>query len=205
MYGINLIRHTVIPERHKRVIFSVISFSALAYALTALAVIFFSAANFRMIDAYAREIDRLEAELSVLYPGTPTEGELDVIVRRMRPDLDEIGKLVDRKVETTYIWEAIASAVPDSVWLTSVHLKVPEQETGGSKGRSRKLAGGIVAEGFAIPSGGTASGSIRRFAERLKSSDELKGYIADAKYSETGMKTISGKDVIGFEVTCPFK
>ena len=53
MYDVNLIRKRIVPEKQKKVIFSVISFSALVYVLTFLGVVCFSFVNFKIIDVYA--------------------------------------------------------------------------------------------------------------------------------------------------------
>ncbi len=204
MYDINLIRKKVVPQRQKHVMFSVISLSALAYILTFLAIVFFSTANFRMIDAYGSEVERLQEELSVLYPGTPTQDELSAIIRRIKPDLDEIGRLIDRKTQTTYLWEGIATALPDSVWLTAIHLRIPEGGAG-KKERSRSRGGaGLIIEGMVISSRGGGSGLIRRFAERLEVAEELRDFVSGAKYVETGKQDVGDIDVVGFEITCPF-
>ena len=203
MYGINLIRQRIVPERRKHIVFSVISFSVLAYVLTALGVVIFSAANFRVIDAYATEIEKLEQGLAAIYPGTPSQGELEVIVQRMRPDIEEIGKLVDTRTQTTYIWEGIGPALPDSVWLTRVLVKT-QSLPNGRKGRPKNMAGGLVFEGVALYDDGGGSNLIRRFAESLEQAEALAGQISKAKYVETGKRTIGRTEVIGFEITCPF-
>lgn len=203
MYGINLIRQRLVPARQKHVVFSVISFSVLAYILTALGVVIFSAANFRVIDAYATEIEKLEDGLAAIYPGTPSQSELEAIVQRMRPDLDEIGTLVDKRIGTTYIWEGIAASVPDSIWLTRVMIKT-QALPNGKKGRAKVLPGGLVFEGVAMYDDGGGSNLIRRFAENLEQAEFLSGRISKAKYVETGKRTINRTEVIGFEITCPF-
>jgi hypothetical protein len=213
VYDINLIRQRIVPERQRHVVFSVISFSALTYTLTILAIVFFSAANFRMIDAYANEIDKLEGDLSVLYPGTPTEEELATIIRRMTPDLNEISGLVERRQEVTYLWEGIVAAVPDSVWLTGVHLvtSAPSEKSDKTtkddgKERGKATAGSIVIEGVAI-AGKARGGSdrIRDFSKALESSQELKGRTSDAKFVEKERRRMGSVDVIGFEITCALK
>jgi hypothetical protein len=203
MYGINLIRQRIVPEHRKHLVFSVISLSVLAYILTALGVVIFSAANFRVIDAYANEIEKLELGLATIYPGTPSQDELETIVHRVRPDLDEIGKLVDKRTGTTYIWEGITAAVPDSVWLTRILIKT-QALPNGKKGRPKNMAGGLVFEGVAIYDDGGGSNLIRRFAENLEHLEVLAGKISGSKYVETGKRTVGRTEVIGFEITCPF-
>lgn len=203
MYGINLIRQRIVPERRKHLVFSVISFSVLAYILTALGVVIFSAANFRVIDAYASEIEKLEHGLATIYPGSPNQDELEVIVSRMRPDLEEIGRLVDKRKNTTHIWEGITTCLPDSMWLTRVLIKTQALPTG-KKGRGKSVAGGLVFEGIAIYDDGGGSNLIRRFAENLEQAEVLSDQISKAKYVETGRRTMGRTEVIGFEITCPF-
>ncbi len=200
MYDINLIRQSVVPDQRKKVIFSVVSFSALLCILTVLAVVFFSTANFRMIDVYANEIDKLEGDLSAIYPGTPTLEELASIMRRIKPDLEEISGAISSRTEITYIWEAVAGAVQDDVWLTHVSLKVPRND-----GRKKGFRG-IVIEGHALSSGDTSSEeAIQSFATRLEEDSELKSYISEVRFAETGKSRIDGHSVIGFEITCLFR
>ena len=202
MYDINLIRERVVPDQRKNILFSVISASALIYALTILAVVFFSVANFKMIDVYAKEIDKMQGDLSAIYPSiTPTHDELDVIVRRIKPDLKEIGGLIDDRTDFTSLWEAVARAVPDGAWLTRVEFRIPAAAT-----RSGKSKRGLFIEGMALTSGETGGDEvIREFALALESDGELAGYISEAKFAETGRKRLGGEDVTGFEISCPFK
>ncbi|MCD4690923.1 PilN domain-containing protein [bacterium] len=200
MYDINLIRERVIPDQRKSIMFSVISVSALLYTLTILAVVFFSAANFKMIDVYAHEIDRLQDDLSVLYPGAPTQGELNTIIMRIKPDLTEIGALIEGRTELTYMWESIARSVPDGVWVTRIELKM-SSDGGRSKGTR-----GLFIEGTALTSSETGGDeAIREFASRLQKDPEFKEHIAEAKFAETGKSHLGGEEVIGFEIMCPFK
>lgn len=200
MYDINLIRKDVVPNQRKRVIFSLVSFSALLCILTVLGVVFLSTANFRMIDVYAHEIDRLEDDISTIYPGTAMLDELASIMREIKPDLKEIGGAIDSRTEITQIWEAVAGAVGDDVWLTHVGLKTPRDQ-----GRKTSFRG-IVIEGHALSSGDTSSEeAIQSFATRLKEDPELRSHIATVKFAETGKSKIDGRSVIGFEITCMFK
>lgn len=199
MYDINLIRKTIVPERHRQVLFSVVSFSVLAFVLTGLAVSFFSMANLRVIDVYAKELRNLEENLSLLYPGTPTHEELSVVFARTQPDLKEMSSGIGRRMEMTALWEGIAAAVPDSVWLTSVSLKAPEQ----AKGSKGTRDGGIVIEGMAVTANGrSGSALIRNFAKIIQSDDALGKHVSDAKFVETGISKVGGTEVIGFEITC---
>jgi len=201
MYDINLIRDNIVPDQRKNVMFSVISASALIYVLTILAVIFFSAANFKMIDVYAKEIDKMQEDLSALYPGTPSHQDLDVIVRRIKPDLREIGGLIDDRTEFTYLWEAVAHSVPEGVWLTRIEFKIPAASS-----RKSKSTRGLFIEGMALAGGETGGDEIiRTFALALEEDSELSGYISEAKFAETGKTRLGGEDVIGFEITCPFR
>lgn len=199
MYDINLIRDNVVPDQHKNIMFSVISVSALIYVLTILAVVFFSAANFRMIDVYASEISKLEDDVTALYPTTPSQRDLKEILERIEPDLKEISALIDHRTEVTYLWESVARAVPEGVWLTRVDLKLPAEQ-------GRKGSSGLFIEGMALASGDTGGDeAIRAFAQSLEEIAEFQGLIEEAKFAETGKSRIGGENVIGFEITCPFK
>lgn len=202
MYDINLIRETVVPVAHKRVLFSIVSFSVLVFVLTGLAVLFFSMANMRVIDVYANELHNLEEHLTLLYPGTPTHEELSLVFSRMQPELKEMSAAVDKQIEVTPLWQGIAAAVPESVWLTSVSLKAPVA----SRGSKSEHEGGMVIEGMAVTVDGQGGSElIRGFVEKLESSDILGEHVSDAKYVETGMSKVDGADVIGFEISCALR
>jgi Tfp pilus assembly protein PilN len=206
MYDINLIRKQIVPARHKHVVFSVVSLSALVYVLTTLAVVFFSAANFRMIDIYASEIDRLEEDLSVLYPGTPTEDELETMIRRVQPDLREIKTLLGKRADYSVCMERVAACVPEDVWLTSVRM-TERPQAGASRGKHRTSGSfhGIAIEGMVVAGVERGGQVVRDFATALEDDDELSQFIAEARFVETGVQTISGTGVLGFEVMCPYK
>lgn len=207
MYDINIIRKRIVPERQKKVIFSVVSFSALVYVLTFLGVICFSFANFKMIDVYAREIDGLQEDLSVLYPGTPTHDELSTMINRVRPDLREIESLLDRRLHMSRMWEGIARSVPDGVWLEHVQVTASGSADGGrKKTKGEPKSGGILIKGYAIadqPSSG--SDAIGEFTKGLEDDPALKGRLANVKSAETGMRRAGGSSVVGFEITGDFR
>lgn len=208
MYDINIIRKRIVPERQKKVIFSVISFSALVYVLTFLGVICFSFANFKMIDVYAHEIDGLQEDLSVLYPGTPTHDELTTMIGRVRPDLKEIENLLDKRLPMSRMWEGIARSVPDGIWLEHVQVTAAAAsgENGKKKGKGDPKPGGVLIRGYAITdraSGG--SDTIGEFAKALEDDPVLKDRLTNVKSAETGMRRAGGSSVVGFEITGDFK
>lgn len=205
MYDINLIRDRVIPEKRRYIMLSIAAVSGLACLITVLATILFASANSSTVAAYAHEIGRLEDDVATLYPGTPTQHELAAMVGRVKPDLTKIGDIIDGRSETTLIWEAIAEAVPDSVWLTAVRVTTPEKG-GGAQGRRSTTPGGwISVEGLALVDGDAGGALIRRFAKRLEQSAVLGGMISGSRFVETGMRQIGSTSVLGFEITCPFE
>ena len=206
MYNINLIRKQIVPAGQKHVMFSVISFSALIYVLTTLGVIFFSAANFRMIDIYASEVDKFEEDLSVLYPGTPTEDELQTMIGRVQPDLREIRTLIDQRVDHSILMERVAACVPEDVWLISV--RVTERPVAGGARKRHKASGsfhGIALEGKVVADVERGGAIVREFATALEDDPELSIHIAEARCVETGLQEVGGKNVLGFEIMCPYK
>ncbi len=205
MYDINLIRNRVVPESRKYIMLSIVGVSGLACLITILATIFFSSANLSTIEAYAHEINKLEEDLATLYPGTPTEGELAAMINGVKPDLKRVGEIIDRRGKTTLIWEAIAEAVPDGVWLTAVRVKVPERGAGTKLKRGTTPGGWISVEGLALVDGDSDGALIRRFAKALEQSRALGGIISGSRFVETGMRRIGSKSVLGFEITCPFE
>jgi hypothetical protein len=208
MYDINLIRHRLVPQRHKNVVFSLLGFSALAYVLTILAVVVFSIGGTKTIDVYASDVATLRNSIDTVSPAAPpSAGQVQAMVEEMKPNLIDIGGLVEQKEDFVPLWRGVAAAVPDSVWLTGVRVMSPGKAGQSSSGRSKAKARfrGIVIEGMTAAGVEGGGDLIRRFARRLEGQAELKDYIAQAKFVETGIQTIGGTDVIGFEITCPYR
>jgi Tfp pilus assembly protein PilN len=210
MYDVNLIRKRIVPERHKRVMFSVFSGMALVYALTFLGVAIFSMANLRMADVYAHEIERIEQDTAALSEETPTRDELDGMLSGVAPDLREIGTLLDQRVPMAPVWAAIARAVPEGIWLTRVEVTQPRQTNGGSKKKVRsdpKSAGGITIEGCAIASEPAAgSEAIKLFEKNIEGDEVLGQIVSEVESAETGMrKAGGGSSVVGFVVRGTYK
>lgn len=206
MYDINLIRSRVVPERRRYVMLSIVAIFGLACLITILATVFFATSSLRTVDAYASEIDRLQEDLAALYPGTPTEDELLAMISGVRPDLHKIGEIIDGRSETTLIWEAIAEAVPDSIWLTAVRVTAPEKNVNARVRQSTTPGGWISVEGLAIVDDGDSGGRlVRRFAKQLEQSGVLVGMVSGSRFVETGLRRIGSQSVLGFEITCPFQ
>jgi Tfp pilus assembly protein PilN len=205
MYDINLIKDRVVPERRKYIMMSIAGVSGLACVITLLATVFFVWANSSTVGAYASEIDKLEDDLAALYPGTPTEQELTTMINGVKPELKKIGEIIDGRCETTRIWEAIAAAVPDSVWLTAVRVTTPDRLGRAKSKRSSTPGGWISVEGLALIDGDAGGVLIRRFAKRLEQSPELAAVITGSRFVETGRQRIGSANVLGFEITCPFE
>jgi Tfp pilus assembly protein PilN len=205
MYDINLIRDTVVPERRRYIMLSIVGASGLACVITILCTIFFAWANSSSIQAYALETEKLEDDLAAVYPGTPTEQELMAMINNVKPDLKRIGEIIDGRTETTLIWEAVAEAVPDSIWLTAVRVTTPERDNGAKAKRSSTPGGWISVEGLALVDGEAGGTLIRRFAKRLEQSSALAGVVTGSRFVETGMRQIGSASALGFEITCPFE
>jgi Tfp pilus assembly protein PilN len=205
MYDINLIRHSVVPKRHRYIMLSIAAAAGLACVITILCTIFFASANSSTIQAYAHETEKLETELAAVYPGTPTEHELRSMISNVTPDLKRIGEIIDGRTETTLIWEAIAEAVPDSIWLTAVRVTTPDRDSAAKSRRSSTPGGWISVEGLALVDGEAGGTLIRRVAKRLEQSSGLAGVVTGSRFVETGMRQIGSASVLGFEITCPFE
>ena len=202
MYDINLIRKRIVPERRKKVIFSLISFSVMVYALTFLGVVCFSFVNFKMIEVYGREIDGLQDDLSVLYPGTPTHEELSAMLRKVAPELKEIDGLLSKRTPLAAAWGSIARAVPDGVWLDGVRVTATEADAQKKKGRGEsRSGGGLVITGYVMadrPSGG--SDVIGEFTEALEKDSVVSELFTNLKSAETGLQRAGRTSVVGFEI-----
>ena len=208
MYDINLIRHRLIPQRHKNVIFSLLGFSALAYVLTILAVIVFSLGGSNTINVYAKDVENLRRTIDVVSPdGPPGSEQVEAMAEEMRPNLTDTGGLVAQKEDLVPLWRGIAAAVPDSVWLTGVRVMSPGKtaQAPSRRGKTKAKFRGIVIEGMTAAGVEGGGDLIRRFARRLEAQAELRDHIAQAKFVETGIQSIGGTDVIGFEITCPYR
>ncbi len=209
MYDINFIKQRIIPESRKKVIAAVIIAAGLFLSMSLLAIGSISLADFRAADVYAGEIQRVRTELTTRYPGVPSRGELETMVTRTEPHLKEIGKIVDKRVCFAPVWERIAVAVPEGIWLTRVAVAdvyagrdESRMRGGGGGGRSFK---GIIIEGVALAGRGPEGDlAVSTFVENLESDEELRGYVREIEFMGTGLRQVSGTSVVGFEITCPF-
>ena len=208
MYDINFIKQRIVPESRKKVIAAVVYAAGLFLAMSLLAVGSISLADFRAADVYAGEITRIRTQLTTRYPGVPSRGELETMVKRTEPHLKEIGKIVDRRVCFAPVWERIAVAVPEGVWLTRVAVadvcsgKEESRMRGGGGSRSFK---GIIIEGVALAGRGPEGDqAVSSFVENLENDEELHGYVREIEFMGTGLRQVSGTSVVGFEITCPF-
>jgi Tfp pilus assembly protein PilN len=127
------------------------------------------------------------------------------MINGVKPDLTRIGEIIDGRSETTLIWEAIAEALPDSVWLTAVRVTTPDKSPAAAARRSAAPGGWISVEGLALVDGDAAGQSIRRFSKNLEQSGVLAGLVSGSRFVETGMREIGSASVLGFEITCPFE
>lgn len=203
-YDVNLIRRTVVPQSQRSVSFSLLLLYLLACALTCLAVVFFTTTSFRMIDVYAREADRLEENLKSVHAGPVTKEQVSSTLEEMQPDLSEIRDLLDRGARLTPILESIERAVPEGVWLTRIELIQPARHDGHGKRAGR--GGGpnaVVIEGKGLARhDGEADLAIRNFAANLENDPTFRAFAEKMRFTETEIREISGREVIGFEITC---
>ena len=204
MYDINFIKKRIIPESRKKVITAIVTMTALVMGLTLVSIGTVSLADLRMTSVYAAEIVKLREHVSDRYPGVPSEEELESIIGRTEPHLKDIGKIVDARVEFTPVWERIAMAVPEGVWLTRVSVSDPRGSEEAMKGKSRSFRG-IMIEGVALagrgPEGDQAVGA---FVDSLKNDAELRSVVTGVEFMGTGLEQVASTSVIGFEITCPF-
>ncbi len=204
MYDINFIRQRIVPESRKKVIMAIVSVSTLALGLTLASIGTVSLADFRMTSVYAAEVVELQEQTATRYPGIPSLDELETIVGRTEPHLKDIGKIVDARTRFTPIWERIAIAVPDGVWLTRVSVADPRGATEDVKGKARSFKG-IMIEGVALAGRGPEGDqALAAFVDNLKKDEELKAVVTGVEFIGTGLEQVGGTSIIGFEITCPF-
>lgn len=204
MYDINFIGQRIIPANRRKVITAIVSFSVLVLGLTLASIGTISLADFRMASMYAAEVTELQEHLTANYPGIPSKDELEMIVGKTEPHLRDIGKMVDARIRITPVWERIAMAVPEGVWLTNVRIANPQASKDEIKGKVRSYKG-VLIEGVALagrgPEGDQAIGA---FVENLKSDEGLKDIVSGVEFMGTGLEQLGGTSVVGFEITCPF-
>jgi hypothetical protein len=204
MYDINFIRQRIVPESRKKVIMAIVSVSALALGLTLASVGTISLADFRMTSVYAAEVIELQKRTASRYPGIPSLDELEKIIGRTEPQLKDIGKIVDARTRFTTVWERIAMAVPEGVWLTRVSVADPRGQEDEAKGKARSFRG-VMIEGVALAGRGPEGDqAVAAFVDNLKSDEELRGIVTGVESMKTGLEQVGGTSVMGFEITCPF-
>ena len=204
MYDINLIKQRIIPASRKRVATVIVSLSALVLGLMLVSMGTISLSEFRMTSVYAAEVSELQEHVTAYYPGLPSPDELETIVRRTEPHLKDIGTMVTARVRFAPIWERIALAVPDGVWLTSVSVMEPRGPGDQMTGKSRSFRG-ILITGVALAGRGPEGDqAVAAFIENLKSDVELQRGISGVESIGTGLEQVGGTSVVGFEITCPF-
>jgi len=204
VYDINFIGKRIVPESRKKIITAIVAFSALSLGLTLASVGATSVSDLQTADVYAAEIIKLRERFTVQYPGIPSEDELETIIGRTEPHLKDIAKIVDERICVTPIWESIARAVPDGVWLTRVSVLDHRGSGEAGRGKSRSFRG-IIIEGVALAGRGPEGDeAISAFVGNLKDDEELQSIVRDVESLGTGLEQIRGTSVVGFEITCPF-
>ncbi len=200
MYDINFIGQRIVPESRKKIITAIVAFSALSLGLTLASIGATSVSDLQTADVYAAEVIKLREH----FTGIPSEDELETIIGRTEPHLKDIGKIVGTRVRFAPIWESIARAVPDGVWLTRVSVVDPRGSAEEGKSKSRSFRG-IIMEGVALAGRGPEGDeAISTFVGNLKDDEELQSIIQDVDSLGTGLEQIRGTSVVGFEITCPF-
>ena len=204
MYDINFIGQRIVPESRKKVMTAILSVSALALGLTLASIGTISLADLRMTSVYAAEVVKVREHLTTQYPGIPSEDELATIIGKTEPHLKDIGEIVDARIPFTPIWESVAMAVPDGVWLTRVTVADPRGSGEEMTGKSRSFRG-IIIEGVALAGRGPEGDqAVSAFVENLENDEQLQGVIQGVEFMGTGLEQIRGTSVVGFEITCPF-
>ncbi len=205
MYDINLIRKTLVPARHKNVIFTAASLAAMAYVLTILGLVILSLSNARIVDAYATEIEDVKQSVELESPGViPSPRRIEQMLMKIKPTLGEAGTLAGEISELTTLWAGVAEAVPDSVWLSSMRVAAPRPETRGKR-RGKPRFSGIILEGSVAARVERGGELIRKFAQQLEEHEDLTRRVEQARFEETEIRRIGGQDVIGFKITCSFR
>jgi hypothetical protein len=205
MYDINFIRERIVPESRKKAITAIVSITALALGLTLTSVGTISLSDLRAAEVYAADIDHLRETMTSKYPGVPSESELRTIIGQTEPYLRDIGKMVDGRIAVTPIWERIALAVPEGVWLTRVSVADPKNTGDGVMRGGQSTFRGIMIEGVALAGRGPEGDkAVAAFVDNLKQDEELRDIVTGIEFMGTGLEQVGDTSVVGFEITCPF-
>lgn len=207
MYDINFIGQRIVPESHQKVKMIVTSVSAVTLGVTLVAMLTMVVSDLGASEVYASDVTRLQRRASELYGEMPTRASLAEIIKDTEPDLREVGKLADRRTQFSDLWEQVATAVPDGVWLTRVSMADPrssEEDAHRTRKHKQQSFRGIVIEGVAIAgSGPEGDQAVSQFQENLEGNSELTSKITAFEFVGTGLEQIGGTSVVGFEISCP--
>jgi len=205
MHDINFIRQRIVPESRKKVITAIMSTTVLALGLTLASICTATISDIRTSNVYAAEITELRENVSEKYPGLPKREEVKTIVSRTEPYLRDIGKMVDERIRLTPLWERIAMAVPDGIWLTRVSVADPQGSVEEGRGAAVRSYRGIVIEGVALAGRGPEGDeAVAAFVANLENDEELRDIVTGVEFMGTGLEQVGGTSVVGFEITCPF-
>jgi hypothetical protein len=207
MYDINFIHQRIVPASRKKAILSVMSIATLALVLTLAAMGTATLSDLKVAQVYAAQKQGILEVAGEHYQGSPTEDELESIIRKTEPAVEEVGRLVDRRIRMAPVLERIAAAVPEGVWLTRVAAADPRStdEELRARGKPRSFKG-VIVEGVALAGRGPeGDAAVSAFVDSLKRDSELAGYVTEIKPIGTGLDQVAGASVVGFEVTCPFR
>jgi len=204
MYDINFIKQRIIPASRRKVVTAIVSASALVLGLTLVSIGTISFSELRMTNVYAAEITRLEEHVAAHYPGVPSQDELETIIGMTEPHLKDIGEMVGARMHFTPIWEKIALAVPEGVWLTSVSIVDPRGPGDQMTGKSRSFRGILIAGVALAGRGPEGDQAVGAFVESLENDEGLQDVVSGVEVMGTGLEQVGGTSVVGFEITCPF-
>jgi hypothetical protein len=204
VYDVNFIGQRIVPESRKKVVAIILGISAITLGLTLASLGSMTLADIRIASAYATEMNRVREGMTERYPGLPTEDELETIIGRTEPHLKDISKIVAGRRTFTPVWESIALAVPEGVWLTSVTVSDPKTSEEEMSGRGRSFKG-IAITGVALAGRGPEGDrAVSAFVENLRNDETLQGVVTGVEFLGTGLEQVGGTSVVGFEITCPF-
>jgi hypothetical protein len=205
MYDINFIRERIVPESRRKAITAIVSITALTLGMTLASVGTMSLSDLRAAEVYAADIDQLKENMTTRYSGIPSEDELRTIIGQTEPYLRDIGKMVDTRIAVTPIWERIALAVPDGVWLTRVTVADPRSAGDEVMRGGQNTFRGIMIEGVALAGRGPEGDkAVAAFVDNLKKDEELSSIVTGVESVGTGLEQVGDTSVVGFEITCPF-
>lgn len=143
------------------------------------------------------EIERLQAQVKEVK-------NLEEDAKKLEKRIQIIDQLMFSRISWARKLNEVSSLIPENIWFTSLSLssQAVSQPGGGPPVMKSVLI--LRAKAIALP-GEKAVNLVGVFMNNLKFSPSFSETFAEPEFMGTSSEKIGDKDVIGFELRCPFK